>query len=180
MTTKIAMAARSMTDQVMEVIYDKSKSALESVMTGSTNVLGSSYFTTTYVATSAIYQISEKCFEAQRQIDRIKSLSSTCADNTADNNCLESISSTVSLISAFLTSPVPIPVAGSGEEGETALFLKDDDFYGDLEISGNTVEYYLKFSSGMSDLEFFDSEEIQDGFIPPKLLTRLFLHYAPK
>ena len=181
MTTKIATASRSVTDQVRATVYNNTKSVIEAAMTGGTNILGRSCWTATYATPPAIFHISEKSAEAQRQIERVKSLSQICeGDGDTLNKCFVSISSTVSLINAFLTSPIPIPVAGSGEDGEASLFLGDEDFYGDLEISGNVVEYYIKSSSGDKRVELFDSEKIEDGFIPPKLLSHLFLHYAQK
>ncbi|MGN6691722.1 MAG: hypothetical protein ACTHJU_12340 [Sphingopyxis sp.] len=181
MTTKIAKSGRSATDQVRPTIYDHAKMVAQATISGSTYVTGRSYWAATSHSTAAVVQICEKSAEAQRQIERVRSLSSLCLNDKANSDkCLSSISSTVSLIGAFLTSPIPIPVASGDDEGDTSLFLEGEGIYGDMEISGKQIEYYLKFERDGHSTEYFGTEDIEDGFIPPKLLTRLFYHYAHK
>lgn len=181
MTTKIAKADRSVTNQVRPTIYDHAKMAAQATIDGSTYVTGRSYWAAACIPTSAVVQICEKSAEAQRQIERVRSLSSLCLNNkAASDKCLSSISSTVSLIGSFLSSPMPIPIASGDGEGDTSLFLEGEGVYGDMEISGKRMEYYLKFEKDGNSTEYFGTEDIEDGFIPPKLLTRLFYHYAHK
>ena len=181
MTTKIRTTDRTLTDQARTAIYDSAKLITKATMDGGTHIAGQSYWAATCATTSAIYHVSEKSAEAQRQIDRIRSLWDLCqGDDETSQKCINSVSSAVSLIGAFLTSPIPIPVASAGEDGQTSLFIDGENFYGDLEINGDSIEYYIKFDTDGDSVEYFNSEKIEDGFIPPKLLTHLFYHYAQK
>ncbi|MBY4636442.1 hypothetical protein K5P26_04720 [Sphingopyxis sp. XHP0097] len=181
MTTKIANVSCSATDQAKPTIYNQARMATQAIMGGSTYMMGPSQGYLPCPSTAAVVYVCEKSAEAQRQIDRVRSLSAICINNRiSSEKCLKSVSSAVTLIGAFLSSPIPIPVASGSEDGDTSLFLDDDGVYGDIEISGTQVEYYLKIDRNGNEMEYFGTEEIEDGFIPPKLLTRLFYHYAPK
>ena len=90
----------------------------------------------------------------------------------------ESMNTCISLINMLVTGPIPIPIASSGSECGATLFFQDDHVYGDLEINGNLVEYYLKEKTDDGFREVFDSESVTDGFIPPRLLGHLFAIYA--
>jgi hypothetical protein len=123
--------------------------------------------------------MSEKALEANRQIERVKSLASLCKSGTrSDQDCVVSIGTSVALIGSLICGPVPIPVASSGESGCTSLFFGDLNFYGDLEVRGKFIDYYLKGKSKGADIEVFDSEEVKNGQVPPKLLFHLYTHYA--
>jgi hypothetical protein len=129
----------------------------------------------------AYYQESKKAVEAFRQIERARTLSTRCAglnDPAAEEMQRISVESCIALISSLLTSPMPIPVASSGSECGATLFFNGAGLYGDLEIKGRIVEYYLKSTTEAGTQEIFDSETIDDGFIPPKLLGHLFSAYS--
>lgn len=159
--------------------YGSAVSICRAALVGSTNVVGDSYLPATCIAAPAICHESEKSAEARRQIDRVLSLMDLCQENHGiSEKCKESVASAVSLIRAFLTSPIPIPVAAAGENNQASLFISDGDFYGDLEISGDNIEYYIKFNFNGENIEYFNSEKIEGGFIPPKLLGKLYHYYA--
>lgn len=139
--------------------------------------MGTSYITET-ICTTATWE-GEKTVEARRQIDRLRSIAT--AQYYADNPLtLSSIESTSGLIQAFASGPIPIPIASTGEDGGTTLFFGDDDFYGDLEVNGANVEYYIKYNSKEGEIEVFDNEKIESGYVPPKLLGALYSYYAAK
>lgn len=127
----------------------------------------------------AIYAFTEKSAEAARQIERIKSIASTC-QNDGENSEMrrDSFASSISIITSLLSGPIPIPVASRGEEGCASLFFEGEGFYGDVEIKGKFLEYYLKSMKNGFTRETFDCEEIKDGYIPTRLLTNLFMHFA--
>lgn len=127
--------------------------------------------------TPAIYQESHKAAEAQRQISRTQVLQHRCDEMEnpdAQKRMSASIETCISLLSSFATVPLPIPVASSGRDCGTTLFFQDGNIYGDLEINGKSVEYYVKSTkAGEEDIAYYDTEEIEEGFIPPKLLYHL-------
>lgn len=178
MSTKVATLPPAITEQTRPTIYDSIRAASTAIFSGTQSITNVSYATVGSVD-CAVYKRSEKAFEAKRQIDRLKSL--TCVHSSGseeDNLCLDSITSSISLIGSFLTSPVPIPVASSGSDGATTLFFEDDDFYGDLEVRGKFVEYYIKYAEKDGSKEVYETEPLGNGYIPPKLLTCLFSYYA--
>ena len=129
----------------------------------------------------AYHQESKKAVEAFRQIERARTLSTRCSglnDPAAEAMQRTSVESCIALISSLLTSPMPIPIASGGSDCGASLFFNGDGLYGDLEIKGRVVEYYLKSRTEAGTQEIFDSETIDDGFIPPKLLGHLFSVYS--
>lgn len=182
MSTKATKASRPVTDQARPVPYGGFKAIAGSLVPGSTFTARTDSWTATATRPpKAIYQVCEKAVEAQRQIERLKSLTvlynneAVCDDNL-DN--LQSIATSVSLLGSFLSSPIPIPVASRNSDCGSSLFFDEDGFYGDLEIKGDFVEYFIKSSRNDAELEIFDTEKVESGFIPPRLLTVLFSHYA--
>ena len=140
---------------------------------------GSAWAQSSPISRYSIVQISPKAQEAQRQIERVRSLASIPEDDASTLTVREkSIVSTISLIQSCFSGPLPIPVASSGSEGGATLFFETDGIYGDLEINGSTVEYYLRCSRAGEVVEVYDSEEIEVGYFPPKLLTALFSFYV--
>jgi len=180
MSTKAATAHRPITEQARPVLSESLRAAAEGFLSATSRARN---WSCTYAALplSAIHRSSEKAIEAQRQIERVQSLNALCSfgpQTTEDEERVESIASSVALLSSFITSPIPIPVASSGTDLGTTLFFGDDDFYGDLEIKGKSVEYFLKIKRNGAENEVFDTEEIKNGFVPPRLLSCLFAHYA--
>lgn len=180
MSTKAAVSQSPDTDQARTTFYDGLKSALSSIsQLNSTMSASSSWAFTPTACNHAVYAISEKAMEANRQVERVKSLKALCgATNSPNPVQIESISSAIDLIGSFFSSSFPIPVASSGSDGGTTLFIESDDFYGDIEIRGKSIEYYLKSKRNDEEFEVFDNEELESGYIPPNLLISLFTHYA--
>lgn len=180
MSTNMAISQNTITQQSRPTIYDNVRTALGSLIPIDPNINNGTARAWSYpVSRPAVYAASDKAVEANRQVERMKSLKSICAANSPAHECqLESIASSIGLIGSFLTSIFPIPVASSGSDDGTTLFFSDDQFYGDLEIRGKIVEYYIKTVAHGNDVEIFDSEEIEDGYIPTRLLTSLYTHYA--
>lgn len=122
-----------------------------------------------------------KATEAQRQIARARSIahrSVDLEDPEAQETQRKSIETCISLIWSLMTGPIPIPVASSGEECGATLFWQGSGVYADLEISGDTVEYYLKSITDEGEQVVFDTETVEYGFVPPRLLAHLFSIYA--
>ena len=180
MSTKAAVSQSPVTEQAKTTVYGGIASALSSIsQLNSTMNVGTSWASSSTVSRPAIHAISEKAVEANRQVERVKSLRSICtAASPMDDVQIESIASAINLIGSFFTSSLPIPVASSGSDGGTTLFIESDDFYGDIEIRGKSVEYYIKSCRNNKQIEIFDNEELEGGYIPPKLLVNLFAHYA--
>lgn len=182
MSTKVAKAQRSVTERARTSVYDSIKLSAASLSSANWNMGNLVTGVDGFICQAAIYQASDKAVEAQRQIERVKSLASLIhnnSDDEEDKTRIESIASSVALIGSFLSSPVPIPIASSGGDTGTSLYFGGDDFYGDLEITGKLVEYYIKTSSNGEVTEIYDTEEIGDeGYVPPRLLMCLFSHYA--
>ena len=179
MSTKAAISQSPVTEQAKTTVYEGIKSALSSISQFNSNMNAGTSWASSTVSRPAIYAISEKAIEANRQVERVKSLRSMCtAESPMDDVQIESIASAINLIGSFLSSSLPIPVASSGSDGGTTLFIESDDFYGDIEIRGKVIEYYLKSYRNNKQVEIFDNEELEGGYIPPKLLTNLFAHYA--
>ena len=133
------------------------------------------------LAPPAFHQESQKAAEARRQIERVRLLSHRCSlvpDPGAAEQVRKSVESCIALIGSLLTSPIPIPIASGGEDCGASLFFHGNGLYGDLEINGQTIEYYLKSTTEDGIQEIFDSETIDDGFVPPKLLGHLFSAYS--
>lgn len=117
--------------------------------------------------------------ECRRQMERLKWVRE--AGDDADPNygrLLESIQSSQDLLCHIVALPLPVPIASNGEEGCTSLFFDFDGLYGDVEVNGNRVEYYLKSANLPGTGEVIGEEEIADNRIPPNLLIHLFAHYA--
>lgn len=180
MSTKFADTPQAVTDQTRPTVLDGLRAVAGSfVSMGTYGGHPTAWAITSPMSRPAIHQVSEKAVEANRQIERVKSIASICKKGGAiDDVCLESIASSVTFIGSLVTGQIPIPVASSGSDGCTTLFFDDDDFYGDLEIRGKSIEYYIKSKTRGKDVEVFDSEDMENGFIPPKLLIHLFAHYA--
>lgn len=146
MSTKFADSPPPVTDQARPTILDSLRMATGSFVTmGTYGSHPTAWATSSPTSRPAIHQISEKAVEANRQIERIKSIASICKkDSPVDGVCLDSIASSVAFIGSLVSSPLPIPVASSGSDGCTTLFFDGNDFYGDLEVRGKSIEYYIK------------------------------------
>lgn len=177
-STKIAAEDNSETYQAKSPW--STASGLAAAVLSETNLSKPSSWSCTYVSAPAVVQADQKSVEAQRQVERLKSLSLYYDDADDCERRAESVLSAVSLLGALIPGPIPIPVASCGVEGGASLFISSENFYGDLEIIGKNVEYYIKFNCKGKGVEYFDTEEIKEGFVPPKLLSRLFHYYAQK
>ena len=177
--SKSELKSPQSTYQVRELLYDSWKA-----MTGAIAFMDPFSPTTAWASSSnlsrpAVVRKSPKAAEADRQIERIRSLLVLYDEHGEHRAKLsESIGTSISLLNSFVTLPLPIPVASDGEDDGTSLFINTDELYGDLEISGNTIEYYLRSKLGGQETEIYDIEEAEEGRIPPRLLGRLYTHHA--
>ncbi|NUQ19288.1 MAG: hypothetical protein HOP95_12730 [Sphingomonas sp.] len=129
---------------------------------------------------SAIIAISPRAAEAHRQSSRIRPYICFLSQDKSEEaeRKRESIKNAINMIYTFSTSPLPLPIASMGED-YSSLFIREGDFYGDLELSGGFVEYYLKWTDpDGKEREEFGEEAIEDDRIPPKLLYHLYSHLA--
>jgi hypothetical protein len=133
----------------------------------------------TSAAGDARVYVSSKVQETGRQVARVQSLQSDFEAGSAEAKLLsESIASSISILNSLVPMPIPVPIAAGGDSTSTTLFFEDAEFYGDIEISGNEMEYFLKHRFGGAPMETYDVETVELGKIPPRLLARLFSHYA--
>lgn len=121
-----------------------------------------------------------KMAEATRQIERL-----TIARQYAENrdNALddvEGITSCMSLLGHFAVGPIPVPVASWTAGEGPSLFITTDNFYGDLEVEGNQIEYFLRWDQAGQPVEIFDTETVNEGRVPPRLLAHLFSVFAKR
>jgi len=131
-----------------------------------------------HIPSSTWIWTAPKSVEAGRQINRLAAARSFAEGRHVREDDIESINACVSMIGHFASTPVPIPVASWTAGKGASLFFDMDGFYGDLEVDGTEVEYFLKWSDGTHQQEVFDSEAVEDGKIPPRLLVHLFKVFA--
>lgn len=122
-------------------------------------------------------QVSPKAIESRRQIERVKSVLAL-EEVKQNREYLDGVKTTIALLQGLSLGPVPVPVASWCSGKGASLFFEADDFYGDLEIYGNTVEYYLQSGAFQPCHEVLESEEIEEGKFPPRLLAFLFQRFA--
>ena len=181
MNTKVSNPSETLTDRILRS-FSESVAAVGHCGSsgGGSNWTSSSQATETSAWQSAIYRTCPRAAEASRQIERAKSLSAREYGTASLNELqLRSVASCVALISDFSRGPFSIPIASSGEDGEATLFIDDNLLYADIEISGNEVEYYFR-SKCKNGVEVFDTEEMEDGYIPPRMLASLYAYAFPK
>lgn len=127
----------------------------------------------------AVYAQCTRSAEANRQVGRVRNLLALeIGDEDRRAKLIESVGTSVALLHSFVSSPAPIPVASDGDDEGTSLFIESDKFYGDIEISGHTIEYYIRSKNGDDEIEHYDIEEVENGMIPSRLLGCLYSHYA--
>jgi hypothetical protein len=125
--------------------------------------------------------VDPRSAEANRQISRIFPMIGVEDDwdgEGAKAPDRESLVAAGNLISLLCQAKMPIPIASVGHEGNSSLFIEAENFYGDLEIFGKSLEYLITSEREGVTKEIMDSEEIHDGAIPPRLLQVLFDHFG--
>lgn len=134
--------------------------------------------TASYTSGSVVLTcVSPKAVEVTRQVERLKQAKDFATEIGLDYDP-EGLVSSIQLLQNLATGPIPVPVASWDPESGASLFFSEGDFYGDLEINGTTIEYLLKWIDGQETQEIYDTEEIEDGRLPPKLLMHLFSSFA--
>lgn len=128
-------------------------------------------------AVTAAYQIAPKAAEVTRQIERLRTVKEIAPDQGFSAEQLRDVDTSVKLLSHLMTGPIPIPVAGWKPEGPS-LFFDQNGFYGDLEIAGDSVEYFLKWVDRGELKEVFGTEDVSEGYLPPNLLAHLYSIFA--
>jgi hypothetical protein len=126
----------------------------------------------------AIHQMSPKAAEITRQIDRLRLAKEVASDLSLNEVSAQGIGDSISFLQNLCVGPIPIPVASWSPETGSSLFFDGDGFYGDLEISDGVVEYFIKSGETGEQVEIFDTEKIEEGRIPPRLLAILFSKFA--
>ena len=130
---------------------------------------------------AACVYVNPRIKEANRQIDRLRSVAEFDKDWDGQGSKAvdpASMAYATMLIGKMASSCLPVPLASVGSEGNSSLFIKAENFYGDIEVVGSSVEYLLKFNSNGTDHELSGCEPIEDGNIPPNLLVNLFARLA--
>lgn len=126
----------------------------------------------------ASYQSAPKMAEIERQIERLKAAKKFAESKELDAAEMSDISSSIDILRSLVQGPLPIPVAGWSLDSGPSLFYDQNGFYGDLEISNSAIEYFLKWNDSTGANEIFDSEAIEEGKLPPKLLVHLYRAFA--
>lgn len=167
------------TYQVREVFNETWKAVTGAVVCVDALSATTAWASTSNMSRPAVVRRCPKSAEAERQAQRIKGLL-TLYDKDDEHRAklVESIGTSIGLLHSFVTMPIPIPVASDGEDEGTSLFINTDELYGDLEISGKTIEYYLRSKLSGQESEIYDVEEVEEGRIPPRLLGCLYTHHA--
>lgn len=122
--------------------------------------------------------IDPKSREAARQIARLSAAKKFSDDSENMEKDCAAITSCMSLLQQFSSTPAPIPVASWSSGDGATLFLDQGGFYGDIEVTENSVEYFLKWTEGDQQNEIFQTETVVEGKIPPGLLGHLFAVFA--
>ena len=128
----------------------------------------------TLASPSVVLCTVPKVAEIQRQVARLRATDELKLD---DHNCT-SIAKSILFLQNLATGPIPIPVAGWSPESGASLFFDQGGFYGDLEFTGDNIEYFLHWDEPDGPREVFDSEPSEGGKIPHKLLVHLFSRFA--
>lgn len=127
-------------------------------------------------AGTAIVAQCAKAAEAQRQSARIRPYIQFLADDPSESaqKKRESVSQAIGLIHTFSTTPLPVPIASLGDDHST-LFINHCGFYGDIELDGENLEYFLRWTDpDGTEKEEYGEEPAEGDRIPPKLLFRLY------
>ncbi|WP_324806610.1 hypothetical protein SH584_09490 [Sphingomonas sp. LY29] len=127
--------------------------------------------------TFAVVRAAPKVAEINRQVERLRH-AKEFAEASGLPCDFDGLVSSIQLLQHLVSGPVPVPVASWDADGGPSLFISEEGFYGDLEINGKVIEYLLKIEGGQGSREIYDSEEIEEGRIPPRLLTHLFAKFA--
>lgn len=170
---------RSMTYQIRSIMNDGWKAVGQVMAAADTFGSPTAWAITWNLSRPAIVRKAPKAVEVDRQVERITGLLEThkeAGDQSA--KLVESIGTSIALLHSFVTLPLPVPIASDGEDDGASLFIETEHLYGDLEISGKTVEYYLRSKANGFQSEIYDIEDVEDGRIPPRLLGCLYTHHA--
>lgn len=122
---------------------------------------------------------SWKYQESLRQADRLSSIREWYGKVQSAEMAMKtavSCKNAVALLNSAISSPAPVPIASANEEGGASLFIDDSIIYGDIEINGEEVEYYLK--SKVDNKEYYSIEKMNTDLPPPGLWGLLFGAYA--
>ena len=134
--------------------------------------------TSTYAAQAGIYQLSPKAAEIERQVERLKAAREFCEDGMLNLGSVNDLSLSIELLQSLSIGPLPVPIAGWSKESGPSFFFDQAGFYGDLEITEEGVEYFLKWGSDGEKKEVYGTEPIKKGKFPPQLLSHLYRVFA--
>jgi hypothetical protein len=119
-----------------------------------------------------------KVSEINRQIGRLKEAKALADSDAEDGGDVESVVSSISFLENLAVGPIPVPIASWEHGAGSSLFFNQGGFYGDLEIIGRRIEYLLTWQDGDQLIEVYDTENMESGKIPPRLLVHLFEKFA--
>lgn len=178
-TTVAGNEERSATYQIRSIINDGWKAVGQIMSAADTFGSPTAWAITSNLSRPAVVRKAPKAAEVDRQVERITSLLEAHRQGSDQSaKLVESIGTSIALLHSFVTLPLPVPIASDGEDDGASLFIDTEHLYGDLEISGSTVEYYLRSKTGDFQNEIYDVEDVEDGRIPPRLLGCLYTHHT--
>lgn len=121
--------------------------------------------------------LSPKSAEVQRQIERLVSFRRWLEEGSENQEkAFASINTAIRILNSTLYSQTPVPVASTNSAGTASLFIDDAQIYGDIEINGNEIEYYIKGKIG-DQREIFDVESMPSELMPANLLGIMYKIY---
>ncbi len=132
-----------------------------------------------YTCTAPVDQTkSVEVIRQARRLDAYREWASREARESIDiSELTKSIETAQKLLNHTLSTPIPVPVASTGADGSANLLFSDSQVYGDIEIQGDDIEYYLK-EKGLKVRETYSSEVVSDNKLPYGLFAILYAMYA--
>ncbi len=79
------------------------------------------------------------------------------------------IKSAEAMIMRLASTPIPVPHASVGADGQSNLYWKTDDFYADVDVFSSKICYLIM----VGDRQLTGEENIEEGLMPPRLFMEL-------
>jgi hypothetical protein len=151
---------------VSEIVVRSLARALDSLNAPNTKLAGTRVEPASYV-----YR-DERGDEANRQLARLwgaAEFEPGWDGIDAEAPSKDAIKAAEAVILRLAMTPIPIPSASVGADGQSNLYWKADNFYADVDVFGSKVSYLLI----AGDKRMAGEETLQEGLMPPQLFMAL-------